>query len=108
MVFIGLDGHHNGNTGHAGLTEIVQNFDKRFPKTALIFNNEHPATIARQSRRRYYPGNEIVWANTYLPLEWYAGGKSLPEVKAIAWKASLSAYRWQPHCRGLYHTPMAA
>ncbi len=87
MVFVGLDGHHNGNTGHAGLTQIVQHFDKLFAKTVLIFNNEHPATIASQSRPRYYPGNEIVWANTYLPLEWYAGGKSFPEVKAIAWKA---------------------
>jgi putative transposase len=26
---------------------------------------------------------------------------------AGAW-ASLRAYRWQPHCRGLYHTPVAA
>jgi DNA-binding NarL/FixJ family response regulator len=23
-------------------------------------------------------------------------------------RASLRAYRWQPHCRGLYHTPRAA
>ena len=23
-------------------------------------------------------------------------------------RASLSTYRWQPHCRGLYHTPIAA
>jgi hypothetical protein len=23
-------------------------------------------------------------------------------------RASLRSYRWQPHCRGLYHTPMAA
>jgi putative transposase len=23
-------------------------------------------------------------------------------------RASLPSYRWQPHCRGLYHTPMAA
>ena len=22
--------------------------------------------------------------------------------------ASVSSYRWQPHCRGLYQTPMAA
>jgi hypothetical protein len=87
MVFVGLDGHHNGETGHAGLTQIVQHFDKLFANTVLIFNNEHPATIASQSRPRYYPGNEIVWANTYLPLEWFAGGKTFPEVKAIAWKA---------------------
>jgi hypothetical protein len=23
-------------------------------------------------------------------------------------RASVSSYRWQPHCRGLYQTPMAA
>jgi hypothetical protein len=23
-------------------------------------------------------------------------------------RASLRAYRWQSHCRGLYHTPIAA
>lgn len=23
-------------------------------------------------------------------------------------RANLGSYRWQPHCRGLYHTPMAA
>jgi putative transposase len=23
-------------------------------------------------------------------------------------RANLCSYRWQPHCRGLYHTPMAA
>jgi len=87
MVFVGLDGHHNGNTGHAGLTWVVQNFDKLFAKTALLFNNEHPSQIGAQSRPRYYPGNEIAWANTFMPLEWFAGGKNFPEVKAIAWKA---------------------
>jgi putative transposase len=23
-------------------------------------------------------------------------------------RAGVSSYRWQPHCRGLYHTPIAA
>jgi hypothetical protein len=23
-------------------------------------------------------------------------------------RASIRSYRWQPHCRGLYHTPIAA
>jgi putative transposase len=32
-----------------------------------------------------------------------------PEPSAAgAARASVSAYRWQPHCRGLYQTPMAA
>jgi len=87
MVFIGLDGHHNGATGGVGRRWLVENKAKFFTKTALIINNEHPATIATQSRPRYYPGNEIAWANTYLPLEWYAGGTQRPEFQAIAWKA---------------------
>ncbi len=87
MIFVGLDGHHNGATGAAGLNEIVRNMDQLFAKTVLIFNNEHPAQVAAQSRPRYYPGNEITWANTYLPLQWYAGGTSFPEVKTIAWNA---------------------
>ena len=33
-----------------------------------------------------------------------------PEPRTIAGgaRASVSSYRWQPHCRGLYQTPMAA
>jgi hypothetical protein len=31
--------------------------------------------------------------------------ESIPEGRA---RASIRSYRWQPHCRGLYHTPMAA
>ena len=87
MVFIGLDGHHNGATGGVGRRWLVENKDRFFSKTALIINAEHPATIATQTRPRYYPGNEIAWANTYLPMEWYAGGKQRPELQAIAWKA---------------------
>ena len=56
-------------------------------KTALIFNNEHPAQMALQTRPRYYPGNEITWSNTYLPLQWFAGGKVFPELKQISWNA---------------------
>ena len=87
MVFIGLDGHHNGATGGVGRRWLVENKDRFFSKTALIINAEHPATIATQTRPRYYPGNEIAWANTYMPLQWYAGGKQRPELQAIAWKA---------------------
>jgi hypothetical protein len=31
---------------------------------------------------------------------------SIPDEGAA--RASLGSYRWQPHCRGLYHTPVAA
>ena len=87
IIFVSLDGHHNGSTGTAGLTWVAQNFDTLFAKTALIFNNEHPAQMALQTRPRYYPGSEITWSNTYLPLQWFAGGKEFPALKQISWNA---------------------
>jgi Zn-dependent M28 family amino/carboxypeptidase len=87
IVFIGLDGHHNGPDGGVGRRWMVENKATLFAKTALFMNIEHPATIQTQSRPRYYPGDEIAWANTHMPLEWYAGGKDRPELQNIAWKA---------------------
>ena len=87
LVFIGLDGHHNGQGGAVGTRWLTEHKDTLFAKTALLINDEHPSTIMTQTRPRYYPGNEIAWANTYMPLEWYAGGKQRPELQAIAWKA---------------------
>jgi hypothetical protein len=52
-----------------------------------MINVEHPSTIQTQSRPRYYPGDEIAWANTYMPMQWYAGGKERPELRTIAWNA---------------------
>jgi len=87
LVFVGLDGHHNGPDGGVGRRWMVANKATLFPKTALFINVEHPSTIVTQSRPRYYPGDEIAWANTYMPLEWYAGGKSRPELQKITWDA---------------------
>lgn len=87
MVFVSFDGHHNGTNGTAGLTWVANNLDAVFGKTVLIFNDEHPAQMVLQTRPRYYPGNEITWSNTQSPLQWYAGGKSFPALKKIAWQA---------------------
>jgi hypothetical protein len=87
LIFIGLDGHHNGPDGGVGRRWMVANKAALFAKTALLINVEHPATIVTQSRPRYYPGDEIAWANTAMPLEWYAGGKSRPELRKITWDA---------------------
>ena len=39
----------------------------------------------------------------------HAGREGRPPAPSSAGaSASLRAYRWQPHCRGLYHTPTAA
>jgi hypothetical protein len=84
MVFVALDGHHNSGEGSAvGNEWITQNRQKLFAKTALAINVEHPATIQTQSRPRYYNANEIVWGNTYMPQQWYAGGPSRPELQKI-------------------------
>jgi hypothetical protein len=37
-----------------------------------------------------------------------AGRPPAPSPDPAGGRASLQAYRWQPHCRGLYHTPRAA
>jgi hypothetical protein len=66
---------------------MVANKATLFSKTALFMNVEHPATIVTQSRPRYYPGDELAWANTTMPLQWYAGGKSRPELQKITWDA---------------------
>lgn len=88
IVFIGLDGHHNGrNGGGVGRTWIADNRAKLFEKTALLMNIEHPSTIQSQARPRYYPGDEIAWGNTYMPLAWYGGGKQRPHMTKIVWDA---------------------
>ena len=87
MIFIGLDGHHNGQGGAVGANWLRDHKDTLFAKTALFLNDEHPATIITQPRPRYYPGDELAWANSYMPLQWYAGGKTRPQLQSIAWNA---------------------
>jgi len=87
IVFLGLDGHHNLPEGNVGRDWLTKNKVQLFSKTALMINIEHPSTIQTQSRPRYYPGDEIAWANTYMPLQWYAGGKQRPELEQITWNA---------------------
>lgn len=57
--------------------------DERTQSLAGEIVRGHPSTIATQSRPRYYPGDEIAWANSDMPLEWYAGGKSRPELEKL-------------------------
>jgi hypothetical protein len=87
IVFLGLDGHHNLPEGNVGREWLTARKTELFAKTALMINIEHPSTIQTQSRPRYYPGDEIAWANTYMPMQWYAGGKPRPELQQIAWNA---------------------
>jgi hypothetical protein len=50
--------------------------------------------------QRYYNGHRAHAGLDGSPPE------SIPDEGGA--RASLRSYRWQPHCRGLYHTPMAA
>jgi len=103
MVFIALDGHHNSGEGSAvGNKWLVDNRQRLFAKTALAINVEHPSTVQTQSRPRYYNANEIVWGNTYMPQQWYAGGASRPELQAIA----ASAFRQFGATMDLYPSPV--
>ena len=88
MVFIGLDGHHNTGEGSgAGRRWLQENRDQLFGKTALMINCEHPSTLQSDVRPRYQERRDIVWANTFLPQQWYAGGPSRPELQNITVRA---------------------
>ena len=85
ILFVGLDGHHNSGEGQGvGRMWMVDQRDELFAKTALVINAEHPSTVQTTVRPRYQRGNAIVWANSYTPQQWYAGGPSRPELNAIA------------------------
>jgi hypothetical protein len=88
MVFIGLDGHHNTGEGSGvGRKWLAENKDKFFQRTALMINCEHPATLQTYVRPRYQEQRDLVWSNTALAQQWYAGGPSRPELEAITGKA---------------------
>ena len=50
--------------------------------------------------QRYYNGHR-----THAGLD---GRTPEPSADASCGRADVRSYRWQPRCRGLYHTPMAA
>jgi putative transposase len=50
--------------------------------------------------QRYYNGHR-----THAGLD---GRTPDPNSDQACARANISSYRWQPHCRGLYQTPMAA
>jgi len=103
MIFVALDGHHNSGEGSAvGNKWLVDHRQKLFTKTALAINVEHPSTIQTQSRPRYYNANEIVWGDTYMPQQWYAGGPSRPELQTIA----TNAFRLFGATMDLYPSPV--
>ena len=90
LVFVGLDGHHNIGDDMAeaavGIRWMLANRSQLFAKTALMINAEHPSTVQTIIRPRYKNGNAdlIIWGNTYMPQQWWAGGPERPELERIA------------------------
>jgi len=80
IVFIGTDGHHDIKPGGFGREWLVANRDKLFSKTALMINDEHPSEVLTH-------GGNIGWSDTMVPLEWYAGGSTRPQLQRIAVEA---------------------
>lgn len=84
LVFVGLDGHHNSGAGAGvGRRWMWDNRATLLAKTALMINAEHPATI-QTTVRPTYGGDGIVWSNTHMPQQWYAGGPSRRKLETIA------------------------
>lgn len=80
MVFIGTDGHHSNNPSGYGREWLAANRERFFSKTALMINAEHPSQVLTH-------GGTTGWTETIIPLEWYAGGASRPELTKIAVEA---------------------
>lgn len=80
IVFLGTDGHHNIKPGGFGREWLVANRDKFFAKTALMINAEHPAEVLAH-------GGTAGTTTATVPLEWYAGGSSRPQLAKIAMDA---------------------
>jgi hypothetical protein len=77
IVFIGLGGHHDIKPGGFSREWLVANRDKFFSKTALMINAEHPSEALTHNMANGSTTTEV-------PLEWYAGGASRPQLEKIA------------------------
>jgi hypothetical protein len=77
MIFIGTDGHHANNPSGYGREWLAANREKLFSKTALMINAEHPSQALTH-------GGTAGWTESIVPLQWYAGGASRPQLTKIA------------------------
>lgn len=77
MIFIGTDGHHQIKPGGFGREWLVAHRAEFFTKTALMINDEHPSEVLTH-------GGVNGWTDTTVPLQWYAGGSSRPQLEKIA------------------------
>jgi hypothetical protein len=95
IVFVATDGHHapgqitkddpTGEGGEGeGRTWLRLQGEKKTPmlaKTALFINCEHPSAVDS-----IVGSKALIWSNTTMPNQWYAGGPSRPKLQALAAK----------------------
>ena len=77
LIFIGTDGHHANNPSGYGREWLAANRDQLFAKTALMINAEHPSQVLTH-------GGTAGWTEAIIPLQWYAGGASRPQLTKVA------------------------
>jgi hypothetical protein len=77
MIFIGTDGHHANNPSGYGREWLAANRERFFSKTALMINAEHTSVALTR-------GGTLGWTDSIVPLQWYAGGASRPQLRTIA------------------------
>jgi hypothetical protein len=77
MIFIGTDGHHANNPSGYGREWLAANRDRLFSRTALMINAEHTSVALTR-------GGTAGWTQSIVPLQWYAGGPSRPQLPTIA------------------------
>ena len=77
MIFIGTDGHHANNPSGYGREWLAANRERFFSKTALMINAEHPSQALTR-------GGTAGSTESVIPLQWYAGGASRPQLTRLA------------------------
>jgi hypothetical protein len=77
LIFIGTDGHHANNPSGYGREWLAANRERLFSKTALMINAEHPSEALTR-------GGTAGWTQSIVPLQWYAGGASRPQLTRVA------------------------
>jgi peptidase M28-like protein len=77
MIFIGTDGHHQNSPGGYGREWLAANRERFFSRTALMINAEHPSELLTR-------GGTAGGTQSIIPLQWYAGGASRPQLTTIA------------------------
>src|SRR5260370_5090487 len=94
---------HQDGAVRAAVTSLRRTSDRTIRRECLdrtLFWTAADLEVKLLEFQRYYNGHRAHAGLEGSPPE------SIPAEGGV--RASIRSYRWQSHCRGLYHTPMAA